>query len=376
MSINAGPSTVDSWVAPNTTTGNTIIGAQTYAGVTDNFNGKIEDVRIYDSVLSTSQIADIYHAVLPQSGTPTFSVAPGTYSSTQNVTISATGGGVICYSITPGTAQTDNATGCINSTKYTGAVSVPANETLYAVSGGTGYGDSAVGSAAYKITGTYAMNVVQTSSCGEDEINSPCAITPTALTLPLLPTQAGDSLLMGCVGLYGITSTVPASVPLMAPTNIPGVATPDGLWTAIASGVSTGTTSAVISNPTYGGGIYNCEVVEVSGLVTSSAQDGSPSGITGVPTPSYGSATNLTGSVTTSNANDVIVAFAEVDTYKNTFTPGTGYTLIPLSTYYGNATDLIFAFEYQNVSSTGTYNPGMTWLYPEYYAVGTAALKL
>ncbi len=364
MSINAGAPTIDSWVAPATTTGNTVIGEQTYAGVTDKFNGRIEDVRIYNSVLTQSQIAAIYNAVLPQSGTPTFSVASGTYGSTQSVTLSATGGSVICYSTTPTSAQTDGASGCINSTKYTGAVSVPLTETLYAVSGGTGYGDSPVGIAAYKITGTSAMNVVQTSSCGADQIaygTNVCVLSPT---------QAGNSLLLGCLtNDTAITSTVPASVPLMTPTNIPG----DGgqIWTGLVSGVSTGTTSVTFNG--YTGNKLICEAVEVSGLVTTSAQDGSASGITGVPTPTYGAST---GSVTTSNANDAIVAFAMVDTYKNNFTAGTGYTLIPPPTYYGNATTWIFAMEYQNVSSTGSYNPGMTWLYPEYYGVGTVALKL
>jgi hypothetical protein len=36
----------------------------------------------------------------PRSGTPTFSPGAGSYGSTQSVTISATGGSVICYNTT------------------------------------------------------------------------------------------------------------------------------------------------------------------------------------------------------------------------------------------------------------------------------------
>jgi hypothetical protein len=99
----------------------------------------------------------------PTSGTPTFSPGAGSYSSTQSVTISATGGSVICYNTT-GSPATNGTTGCTTGTLYSGAVSVSTSETLYAVSGGTGYTDSAVGSATYTITAVnYMITNVATS---------------------------------------------------------------------------------------------------------------------------------------------------------------------------------------------------------------------
>jgi hypothetical protein len=83
--------------------------------------------------------------------TPTFSPGAGTYSSTQTVTISTTAGSVICYNTT-GSPATNGTTGCTTGTLYSGAVSVSTSETLYAVSGGTGYTDSPVGSATYTIS--------------------------------------------------------------------------------------------------------------------------------------------------------------------------------------------------------------------------------
>lgn len=90
-------------------------------------------------------------SLLPTASTPTFSPVAGTYVGTQSVTISASTGPVICYNTT-GSPATDGSTGCTTGTKYTGPVSVSSSETLYAVSGGTSYLDSPVGSAAYVIT--------------------------------------------------------------------------------------------------------------------------------------------------------------------------------------------------------------------------------
>ena len=88
--------------------------------------------------------------------TPTFSPGGGTYSGTQSVTLSTTSsGGVICYNTT-GSPATNGSTGCATGTLYTGPVTVSSGETLYAVAGGTGYGDSAVGSASYVIQAAVA----------------------------------------------------------------------------------------------------------------------------------------------------------------------------------------------------------------------------
>ena len=71
---------------------------------------------------------------------PTYSPPAGTYSGTQNVTIStSTSGGYMCYalgasppSIMP---QPDNMGGCQSGTLYSGPVSISSTQTLYAVAG-------------------------------------------------------------------------------------------------------------------------------------------------------------------------------------------------------------------------------------------------
>ena len=79
-------------------------------------------------------------------GTPTFSPVAGTYSSTQNVTISSTTAGASIY------YTTDGSTPDSGSTPYTTPVSVSATATVKAIAEKTNFSNSAIGSAAYTIT--------------------------------------------------------------------------------------------------------------------------------------------------------------------------------------------------------------------------------
>jgi hypothetical protein len=107
-------------------------------------------VSVGSQVIMTGGNRKIFSAGTPTASTPTFSPGAGSYTSGQSVTISATTGGVICWNTT-GSPATNGTTGCTTGTLYSGAISVSATETLYAVAGGTGYLDSSVGSAAYTL---------------------------------------------------------------------------------------------------------------------------------------------------------------------------------------------------------------------------------
>jgi hypothetical protein len=75
---------------------------------------------------------------------PTISPAGGTYSAPQSVRLSSESSGTaICYNTT-GSPAPNGSNGCASGTLYTGPVSVSSNETLYAVAGGSGYGNSPV----------------------------------------------------------------------------------------------------------------------------------------------------------------------------------------------------------------------------------------
>jgi len=85
--------------------------------------------------------------------TPTFSPVAGSYGSAQKVTISDTTSGATIYYTTNGTTPTTS------SSVYSSPITVSATETVEAIAVETGYGNSAVGSAAYTITSAPTVSI-------------------------------------------------------------------------------------------------------------------------------------------------------------------------------------------------------------------------
>jgi hypothetical protein len=109
------------------------------------------------SVPKDLYVRSLVYTVLPLAAPPTFSAPSGSYGSTQSITLStASSGATICYNTT-GNPYTDGGSGCLNGTRYTGPISVSSGQTVYAVAGGTNYGDSTVSNAAYRIGATAAQ---------------------------------------------------------------------------------------------------------------------------------------------------------------------------------------------------------------------------
>lgn len=91
----------------------------------------------------------LFHAFMATASavaTPTFSPAPGTYSSSQSVTISdATPNSAIFYT-------TDGTTPTVTSTQYSGPIAVSSTETIEAIAVASGFANSSVAPAMYTIS--------------------------------------------------------------------------------------------------------------------------------------------------------------------------------------------------------------------------------
>ena len=134
----------------------------------------------YDANGKWGELSDLWEyqlstASLPQAAAPTFSVASGTYSTTQTVTISdATPGATIHYT-TDGTAPTTA------SIEYSGAVTVSSTETLEAVATANSYSPSAIAARAYVISAPgqspSPTTTVLTSSLNPSEFGQPVTFT-------------------------------------------------------------------------------------------------------------------------------------------------------------------------------------------------------
>ena len=104
-----------------------------YTGpITVNVTETIEAIAV-ESGYTNSPVSSMSYTIAPLLPAPTFSPAPGTYTTSQSVTIGdATAGTTIYYT-------TNGSTPTTSSTKYTGAITVSATETLEAIAVESGY---------------------------------------------------------------------------------------------------------------------------------------------------------------------------------------------------------------------------------------------
>jgi len=143
--------------------------------------------------------------VLPTAVAPVVSPAAGTYNSLQTVTLTDATKGAVVYYTTNGVAPT------IASTKYVAPFAVSATETVEAIAVATGYNNSVVATAAYKLIGT-----------------------PSALAAPATLIATPDATLNAIVNTLGLTGTCyfqygtssAALTALTAKTALAAVATP------------------------------------------------------------------------------------------------------------------------------------------------------
>jgi N-acetylneuraminic acid mutarotase len=185
---------------------------------------------------------------LSATAAPTFSLAAGTYTTTQTVTISDATPGAVIYYTTNGTTPTTS------STVYSGPITVSSTETLEAIATATGYTTSAVASAAYTIT--------------------PPAATPTvsvaAGTYNSVQTVTISDATPGAVIYYTTNGTTPTT----SSTVYSGPITISSSETLEAIATATGYTTSAVASAAYTISIPTNPVPLTSGITPAFASAG------------------------------------------------------------------------------------------------------
>ena len=160
--------------------------------------------------------------------TPTFSPAPGTYSSAQSVTISDATSDATIYYTTNGTTPTTS------STEYTGPITVSSTETLEAIAAATGNNNSGAAYAPYTITSSL-----------------PLASTPTFSPAAGAYTSAQSVIISDATSNTTIYYTTNGTVPTTSSTKYTGPITVSSTETLEAIAVAPGDSNSAVASAAY-----------------------------------------------------------------------------------------------------------------------------
>jgi hypothetical protein len=204
-----------------------------------------------------------------QLSAPTFSIAPGLYSSAQSVSLNGPSGSTIYYT-TNGRAPTTS------STKYTGPISVNSSEVVQAVAVASGYTDSPVGVGNYQIGGA-----------GTPLINLSNGLNPNLVTANGSAQFNGSSIAL----TDGSTGGEAGSAWYVVPVNVQTFST--NFTVQLSSGAS-GMTFAIQNQPAAS---LDTSILHVSGGPNTVANNGTGFGYSGITNGALGAYSGLLSSV-------------------------------------------------------------------------------
>jgi hypothetical protein len=232
------------------------VGSSTaYVGFTGSTGGLTAIQEVLDWTYVTSQ---------PTAATPTFSPAPGTYTSPQSVTLLDTTSGAVIHCTANGTTPTASSPACTTLT-------VSTTSTIEAIAVASGYNNSAVASGTYSITaatptfspapGTYtspqSVKLSDTTSgavihCTTNG-TTPTASSPSCATLTVNTTSTIEAIAVASgynnsavtSGTYTITLPTTAATPTFSPA--------PGTYTSPQSVKLSDTTSGAVVHCTTNG---------------------------------------------------------------------------------------------------------------------------
>jgi subtilase family serine protease len=260
---------------------------------------------------TNSAVATAKYTITPPAATPVFSPAAGTFTSTQSVSISDATTGAAIYYTTNGTTPTNS------STKYKGAISVSATETLEAIAVATGYTNSAVATAKYTIT--------------------PPAATPTFSPAAGTFTSAQSVTISDATAGATIYYTTNGTTPTSSSTKYTGAISVSATKTLEAIAIATGTTNSAVVTAKYtitppaatpafspaAGTFTSAQSVTISDATAGATIYYTTNGTT--PTSS---STKYTGAISVS-ATETLEAIAIATGYTNSAVVTAKYTITP-----------------------------------------------
>jgi hypothetical protein len=269
--------------------------------------------------------------------TPTISPASGTYAAAQTVTISDSTTGAAIYYTTDGSTPTED------STKYTGAVTVSATETIEAIATASGYTTSAVATASFTI-------------------NIPTAATPTFSPGAGTYTGAQSVTISDATTGAAIYYTTDGSTPTASSTKYAGAITVSATETINAIAVASGYTNSAVASAAYtinlpaaatptftpaGGSYKGAQSVTISDATAGAAIYYTTNG----SMPTAGS-THYAGAITVS-ATETIEAIAIAGGYTNSAVATAAYTISAPPNPQTIDTNIITSYSFTVASGPG-----------------------
>jgi hypothetical protein len=218
----------------------------------------LNSTNAYGRTTSTSLTVSVYSSAATS---PVISLAAGTYTNAQTVTLSDTTPGAVIY------YTTNNTTPTTSSTLYTGAITVSSSETIQAIAVAPGYANSVVSLAAYTIiqatptiTWTTPAAISYGTALSATQLNASASVAgtyayspaagsvltagPHTLSVIFTPTDTTDyTTAMSTVTL--IVNPAMLTVTANNASQLVGAANP--AFTASYSGFVNGDTAAVLS---------------------------------------------------------------------------------------------------------------------------------
>ena len=294
-----------------TTDGSTPSSSSTlYTGpVTVSSNETLQAVATASGLTTSSVTSAAYVIGLPTAATPTFSVAAGNYTAAQTVSIADATAGATIYYTTNGSVPTTS------STKYTGAITVSASETVKAIATATNYSNSAVASAAYTIATTAAMPTFSVAA----------GTYTKAQTVSLNSATSGASIYYTTNGATPTTSSTKytSAMTVSASETVKAIATATNYSnSAVASAAYVISTTAATPTFSVAAGTYtSAQTVTLADATAGATIYYTTNG--SVPTTS---STKYTGAITVS-ASETIEAIAVAANYSNSAVATAAYVI-------------------------------------------------